>query len=96
MQIIKIETLFKIGDTVYFVTDEMQKPFLITAIVIQEKSIKYKVGNSCYQEIECFGFEITDTKKSNIKIRKNDTHNYINSLDNLCNYLCFKGNGKTI
>lgn len=63
VEIIKIETLFKIGEVVYFVTDEMQKPYLITAIVIQEKSIKYKVANSSEQEVECFGFEITETKK---------------------------------
>lgn len=58
-----IQCEHKIGDIVYFVTDEMQKPYLITAIVIQEKSIKYKVANSCEQEVECFGFEITETKK---------------------------------
>lgn len=57
-----IETFVKIGDTVYFVTDKEQTEHLVTAIIIEQKSIKFRVGNAD-GERECFDFEISREKK---------------------------------
>ena len=60
---ILIKSKYRIGDIVYLVTDEDQKLYLITALIIEPKTVKYRIANGANREIECCDFEITETKK---------------------------------
>lgn len=55
----KIETKFKVGDTVYFISDNVLKKGVINEILINVRGVvleKYEVKylNDCYEEVSDF------------------------------------------
>lgn len=58
-----IEPKYKIGETVYFVTDPEQRQFIVIALIVELTCIKYRVGHSSCNETDCHSFEITNEKK---------------------------------
>lgn len=57
-----INPLFKIESIVYFITDPMQDEYMIIGYKVYKNTLKYIVGHAGENEIECFDYEITDTK----------------------------------
>ena len=53
-----INPAFRIGQTVYFVTDEMQLEYIVTAYKVTALGIMYYVGHAADNETLCFDFEI--------------------------------------
>ena len=59
---ILIKTAYEIGQTVYFVTDEMQQEYIVTGFKVTALGVMYYVGHAADNETLCCDFEITDTK----------------------------------
>ena len=57
-----IHNRFKIGQTVYFVTDEMQLEYIVVAVVVYSDCVCCKVAHAADNETECKEIEITETK----------------------------------
>ena len=60
---IEIKASFVIGETVYLITDRDQLEYLVTAIIVEYKCIKYRISQGAGPEIECFEFEISHRKR---------------------------------
>lgn len=58
----RISPVYNIGDFVYFITDPMQNEYLVIGYKVYRDIIKYIVGHAGENEIDCFDYEITDTK----------------------------------
>ena len=52
---------FKLGDIVYYVTDEMQAPAVITGVIERVGHYKYFVANK-HGEYECYEMELSTEK----------------------------------
>lgn len=57
-----IRPQYEIGDFVFFITDPMQNEYLVIGYKVYRDIIKYIVGHAGENEIDCFDYEITDTK----------------------------------
>ena len=57
-----IHNRFKIGQTVYFATDEMQLEYIVVAVVVYSDCVRYKVAHAADNETECKEIEIIETK----------------------------------
>ena len=57
-----INPLFKIESIVYFITDQFKINTILLVYKVYKNILKYIVGHAGENEIECFDYEITDTK----------------------------------
>lgn len=57
-----IENKFNIGQTVYLLTDEDQKPRLITSIIVNKYDLLYQMNNGTLQSTH-YDYEISEEKQ---------------------------------
>lgn len=58
---------FEIGQTVYLKTDEDQRKYFVTRIIIEVGNMVYEISNNGFRT-EVYDFEISDQPDQNIKM----------------------------
>lgn len=59
---ITIKPKFHIGQIVYLVTDPVQEEYIVTALRIENKAVKYYISHAFNEEIQTEDFEIQSEK----------------------------------
>ena len=59
---ITITSDYLIGDIVYLVTDPMQDEYIVTALRVEDKCVRYLISHAYHVEIQVNAFELSKTK----------------------------------
>lgn len=54
---------FSIGEIVYLVTDPMQDEYIVTALRVEDKCIRYYISHGRIEEVQVAAFEISKIRQ---------------------------------